>query len=290
MRDLASEIPPAIYRVQLRDMVAKGVVYYGYGRGRPVVLPQSMVQGESKQYQSRMLSIFEGVMESQWRGDEEIFEAAVDTDEGPKNLKGTVVPPHPSVEIQSGAVAIARWQVGFREADQAIRNAYDTLVPREAIRVISTIWEQLDRTSELAAARSRLLIGKLGKPRLAPLPDWFKNQRDKLSMADEGEVIANPRAVAVAELLIRAAIAAVPDNLELAAEIETGPMGRVVIDWCVPKGRLQWMVDAIEIPWPSVKVYQVSHPSESGLPKKLGTHIFFNAFDAIDSFVGFLGI
>ena len=164
------------------------------------------IKGESN-CQQRMLDVT-GVMEVQRWGDEERFEAAVHTEEGPKSLKGTVVTRCSCIDIQSGA--IPRWQVAFREADQAIRNAYDKLAPREAIRVISTIWEQLDRTSELAAARSRLLVGKLAKPRLAPLPDWFEDQRDKLSEADEGEVAANPSAVAIAELLVRAAVAAVP--------------------------------------------------------------------------------
>jgi len=163
------------------------------------------------------------------------------------------------------------------------------LAPREGIRLISTIWEQLDRTSELAAARSRLLIGKLVKPQLAPLPDWFEDQRGKLSVAGEGEVTANPCAVAVAELFVRAALAAVPGNAALTAELETGPMGRVIVDWCSPKGRLQWMVEAIDIPWPSVKVYQVSRRPDQNHPKALETRIFYNAFDAIDSFVEFAG-
>jgi hypothetical protein len=284
MSDLTSQTQPLKNHTRLQEMAARGV-RYSYRSGR-VVLPPSMFKGENKQCQSRMLSL-EGDMEVRRWGDEERFEAAVHTEEGPKNLKGTVVSPYSSIDIQSGA--ISRWQITFREADQAIRNAYDTLIPREAIRLISTIWEQLDRTSELAAARSRLLIGKLGKPQLAPLPDWFENQRGKLSVAGEGEAIANPCAVAIAELLVRAALAAAPGDAALTAELETGPMGRVIVDWCVPKGRLQWMVEAIDIPWPSVKVYQVLHRSEHGLPKSLEPHIFYNAFDAIDSFIRFVG-
>jgi hypothetical protein len=225
---------------------------------------------------------YEQHLKSLWQEDKE----SEHIEEQSSNLK-ILAPQRTFVDIQSGA--ISGWQTELREADQTIRNAYDKLTPKEAVRAISTIWEQLDRTSELAAARSRLLLGKLGKPRLASLPDWFENQRNNLSEADEGEITANPRAIAIAELLVRAVLAAVPDNPDLAAQIETGPMGRVVIDWYVPKGRLQWMVDALDIPWPSVKVYQVSHRSENGLPQKLETHVFFNAFDAIDSLVGFLG-
>jgi hypothetical protein len=230
-----------------------------------------------------------GVMEirrSRW-GDEERFEAAVETDEGPKNLEGTVLPPRQSVDIQSGPRS--EWQVDFREADRAVRDAYDNLSPRDAVRIISTIWEQLDRTSELAAARSRLLVGKLEKPRLVPLPRWFEDQRAKLLAADEDEVAASPYAISSAELLVRAAVAALSEDAALEAEIETGPRGRVIIDWHVPKGRLQWMVEAVDIPWPSVKVYQVSQRPSSAQPNAFESRILYNAFDVIDSLVQYLG-
>lgn len=284
MSDLTSQIQPVKNHTRLQEMAARGF-RYSYRSGG-VVLPPSMVKGENKQCQSRMLSL-EGDMEVRRWGDEERFEAAVHTEEGPKNLKGTVVSPYSSIDIQSGA--ISRWQITFREADQAIRNAYDTLTPREAIRLISTIWEQLDRTSELAAARSRLLVGKLGKPKLGPSPKWFEDQRAKLSEADEDELPVNPCAVTSAEFLIRAALAATPQHPRLEAEIETGPRGRVVIDWHVSRARLQWMVEAIDIPWPSVKVYQVAHQPKSSGVSKLESRAFYNAFDAIDSFVQFLG-
>jgi hypothetical protein len=224
-----------------------------------------------------------GVMEVVRWGDEERFEAAVQTDEGPRTFSGSL----PNLDVQSGS--LYRWQVVLREVDRGIRRAYDSLCPKEAIKVISTIWEQLERTSELAAARSRLLVGKLGKPKLAPSPKWFEDQRAKLSEADEGELPVNPCTVTSAEFLIRAALAATPPHLRLEAEIETGPRGRVVIDWLVARGRLQWMVEAIDIPWPSVKVYQVAHQPESSGVSKLESRAFYNAFDAIDSFVQFLG-
>lgn len=272
MSDSATVDQSAIYRKLRRN-----AFYYDYRTG-PVVLPSSGVESENKQRQSKMLSI-DGVMESWRRGREECFEAAVQTDDGPKNLEGRVVS-RPSADIQSGSVA--GWQTELQEVDHAIRNAYDTLVP---IKAVSAIWEQLDRTRELAAARSRLLLGKLGKPKLAPLPDWFKNQRDNLIVADEDELTANPRAVTVAELIVCAVAATVPN---LTAEIETGPMGRVVIDWHVPKGRLQWMVESMDTPWPSAKVYQVSQETEPTSVNTLKTRIFYNAFDAIESLVQFL--
>jgi hypothetical protein len=283
----ASEARLDTCRIRLHAAAYKGRrLYYGYRTG-PYVLPESIspIKSESSQPEQRMLDIA-GIMEVQRWGDEEGFEAAVHTEEGPKSLKGTVVRRWSSNDIQSGA--IPRWQVSFREADQAIRNAYDTLTPKEAIQVISTIWEQLDRTSELAAARSRLLAGKLCKPKMVPLPKWFEDQRAKLHATDEGDIAANPLAVTSAELLVRAALAGIPDSCGVEAELETGPMGRVIIDWRVPEKRLQWMVEPLDIPWPSVKVYQVSHEPYATSIDALETRVYYNAFDAVESFVRFV--
>ncbi len=281
MSDPTSEARPATYRTR-RGAGHNRVCDYTYRKG--FVLSESIsIKGEQRQ--QKMLDVT-GVMEVRRWGDEERFEAAVHTEEGPKSLKGTVVTSCSCIDIQSGA--IPRWQVVFKEADQAIRKAYDTLEPREATRVISTIWEQLDRTGELAAARSRLLIGKLEKPTLAPLPKWFQDQRAKLFEADEDELPASPLAIGSAELLVRAAIAALSEGAALEAEIDSGPRGRVTIDWNLPRGWLQWMVEAIEIPWPSVKVYQVSQRPSSTQPSAFESRILYNAFDVIDSFVGVL--
>ncbi len=48
------------------------------------------------------------------------------------------------------------------------------------------------------------------------------------------------------------------------------------------------MVEAIDIPWPSVKVYQVSHRPDSVEPSTFESRILYNAFDAVDSLVRFL--
>lgn len=264
------------YQKRLPETVGKGQLYGGYRTGSVVM------SRDNRQLSRRMLDIA-GVMEVVRWGDEERFEAAVQTDEGPKTFSGSL----PNLDVQSGS--LYRWQVILREADRAIRRAYDSLLPKEAIKVISTIWEQLDRTSELAAARSRLLVGKLGKPKLAVLPEWFEDQKVKLLEVDEGELAANPCAIASAEFLVRAALAAISRGAELEAEIEAGPRGRVVIDWHIPNGRLQWMVEAVDIPWPSVKVYQVAHKAAFDPRKALESRIFYNAFDVVDSFVQFLG-
>jgi len=236
MSDLTSESMSVYLKVLEKiEQKPKWWSHDGYSKGSLVVSESISSKSANKQCHSRMRNL-NGVMEIHRWDDEEHFDAAVDTEEGPKNLKGTVVHPGSFVDVQSGA--ISKWQVTFQDANQAIREAYDKLIPKEAIKLISAIWEQLDRTSELAAARSRLLVGKLGKPKLAMLPKWFEDQRAKLLEADEGELAANPCAVTSAEFLVRASLAALQQNSDITAEIETGPMGRVIIDWCLPKGRL----------------------------------------------------
>jgi hypothetical protein len=191
-------------------------------------------------------------------------------------------------DIETKEHTSKNWKDYFQEIDYSIRFAYDHLPTKDAIKEISKIWEQLEKTSELAAARSRLLVGKLPKPKLAPLPKWFVDQKPKLFEADEDEVAANPCTVSSAELLVRAALANVPQAKDLEAEIETGPMGRVIIDWCVPEGRLQWMVEALDIPWPSIKVYQISKSPAQNTTKVMESRILFNVYDVINSFHQFL--
>ncbi len=126
-----SEVRPVAYRTR-RGAGHNRVCYYSYRTGSVVLLESKSIKGE--QCQQKMLDVT-GVMEVQRWGDEERFEAAVHTEEGPKSLKGTVVNPCSCIDIQSGA--IPRWQVVFREADEAIRNAYDTLAlerPRGSYR------------------------------------------------------------------------------------------------------------------------------------------------------------
>jgi hypothetical protein len=192
----------------------------------------------------------------------------------------------PREELQG--ITPTNWQNAIKDIDKSILGAYENPLPKEAIKIIATIWEQLERTEELAAARSRLLLGRLPKPILGTLPQWFEKQKTKILTADEDEIAADPCAVSSAELLVRAVVAACLQANDFEAEIETGPRGRVVIDWYVPDGRLQWMVEALDIPWPAVKVYEVSHIPKPNGSKSIGTHIFFNVFDAIDSFKKFL--
>ncbi len=131
-------------------------------------------------------------------------------------------------------------------------------------------------------------MGKLEKPALADLPQWFQEQEAGLFECEEGVLPAHPYAVESAKLLVRACLAAVDDTQRPEAEVETGPMGRLILDWYVPDSRLQWMVEAIDLPWPSVKVYQLSRQSEVRAPKPPQTRIFHNAYDAVDSFTEFV--
>ena len=47
---------------------------------------------------------------------------------------------------------------------EAIRFAYHTLEPREALERIAKIWEELDGAVDLAQARSRLLLNQVRAP------------------------------------------------------------------------------------------------------------------------------
>jgi hypothetical protein len=249
---------------------------------QPAVIPWAE-SGQKQSVPGRMLDVSEGVMEE--LGWDHVV-ASLQTDKGLKSVRGRVLNQCSCIDIQSGA--LDRWKIVLDDAGNAIRAAYDKLDPKEAIKIVSTIWEHLDRTGELAAARSRLLLGKLSKPNLGSLPEWFENQRTKLFKTDEDEIAADPYAVNSAELSVRAVVAACPQANDFGAEIETGPRNRVVIDWYMPKGRLQWMVEAMDIPWPAVKVYQVSQIPKTDGTKSMETRIMYNAFDAIDSFKEFL--
>jgi hypothetical protein len=267
--------------VRLRNEAA------GKGCGQDLLI-QSIIKGsEHLSRTPRMASITEGVIELQqpppsWEGLEERFEAAVQTSEGPKKLEGTVRGHCACLDLQLGRVD--EWRVELQRADQAIRRAYEDPDPRKGLKFIAAVWEELHKTSELAAARSRILLGKLKLPQLAPTPNWFEDQKDTLSEVDHGELAANPLAVASTELLIRAVVAAIGDAEELRAEVDIGPAGRVLVDWLVPGIRLQWLVEATDTPWPSAKVYQLSYPIKGTLQEPPNTRVLYNAFDVVDSF------
>lgn len=230
----------------------------------------------------RMLCI-SGVMELL---DDDQFEAAVDTEEGKKTLQGQLRQPGTRTDIQSGS--LVRWEPQLGEVDRAIRSAYDKQPSAIALRTICSIWERLDRSSELAAARSRLLLSRLEQPALGELPGWFVEQNATLFEAEEGELTPNMLALQSTELLVRAVVAKLGEQNTPEAEIEVGPLGRIVVDWMVPDGRLQWMVEPVDLPWPSVKVYQLTVKRGSDRRGPPETRILHTAFDVLEEFGNFL--
>ncbi len=222
-------------------------------------------------------------------GDFEIWpsgriDGAIETEAGPIAFEGGTICSTEQVDIQSGP--LSRWPNAVEEAESAIRFAYDRMKPREALRTIGQIWTELDRAGELAAARSRILAGKLGRLRLAEVPEWFTARKQALAaqLDDDGAASVDMLALQSAELLVRACLAA-DGPARPAAEVEAGPLGRVVIDWCMPKGRLQWMVEACHSPWPLIKVYELTQEESNDINAPVQTRVLHNAFDAVESFV-----
>lgn len=210
-------------------------------------------------------------------------DGSVQTDRGPMVFSGGTVADTHCEDIQSGTLRSPESTID--QVDDAIRAAYEHLNARDALRVIAAIWDRLDRSAELAAARSRLLLGKLPPPPLADLPERFKSQSLALVAPEEGEPGAHPLAVQAAEMLIRACTAALPEACRLGAELSMGALQRVLVDWHIPEGRLQWMVEASDLPWPAVKVYHVARRDNKGIKGRPDARILHNAFDVVEAFV-----
>ncbi len=229
---------------------------------------------------SRMLGIQGGVGEFHNTGR---FEAAVQTDEGPKRLSG-----HVGCDLQSGP--IDRWKSAANDLEEALRRASDNLAPADALAAISRIRDELDRLSELAAARAHLATGTLRTPELAELPKWFEQSLSDLADTEEPDAAPSRAAVDSAELLVRALRARTRDNVEYKGILDVGPLGRLIIDWSVPTGRLQWMVEAVDLPWPTVKVYRLARGCVgSEEPRATKTRILHNAFDATEDLLSHVG-
>lgn len=167
-----------------------------------------------------------------------------------------------------------------------IRKAYDHLVPHEALNAISRIWENLDRTSQLAEARSRLVLGKLEFPQTVESPQWLSDQLGELSVSDSELAAANPLAVDAGQMLIRACLFGVTESVT--AEVRRAPMGNVFVDWDVAPNVLQWEVVPAALPWPGLKVNVVAMNTSKAKPE-IQSRIFHNAFDAIEYFQQQLG-
>jgi hypothetical protein len=233
-------------------------------------------------YKPEMFDVHEGVVEI-WRREGRI-DGALQTTGGAVAFEGGRILPEPSPDTQSGARP--DWRRFAEIATQGIRTAYDTMPLPEALKEIAAIWEELDRCAELAASRSRLLLGKLDPPPLCETPSWFESQKAEVleGAEEDGEAGARPEAFDSAELLVRAGLATLDQHEQIEAELEAGPLGRVIIDWGAPYGRLRWMVDVAELSWPAVKVFQLrcSHPASFDVAPD--TRILYNAFDVVQEF------
>jgi hypothetical protein len=217
------------------------------------------------------------------------IDGAIDTEAGPIPFEGGTICDPERVDIQSGP--LNRWRTAVEEAESAIRFAYDRMRPREALRTIGQIWTQLDRTGELAAARSRILAGRLGRLPLAEAPSWFTARKEALAEQrdDDGSASVDMLALESSDLLVRACMAAIDGPAKPEAEVEAGPFGRVIIDWYIPQGRFQWMVEACHSPWPLTKAYELTQEEGDSFGSPAQTRVLHNAFDAVESFVQFFG-
>lgn len=226
-----------------------------------------------------MRTVTEGVTEIDWNSRR--IAAALETDGGPVVFEGGRLLGQYSDDVQSGPSPV--WHVSLERANDAIRQAYDSLSPSEALSAIARIREELDRCSELAAARSRLLLGKLDPPGLCETPDWFVSQKAELvkSAEEDGDILPAPWVLDSAELLIRAVLVEVERPEACVAELGVGPLGRLIVDWRVGQGRLRWMVDATEVSWPAVRVFQLRRSGPGSLETLAETRIMYNAFDVV---------
>jgi hypothetical protein len=224
---------------------------------------------------------------SQLRGSYQIATSVVSATQGPRWLRiGTSDEDLARIYFAQALSAVATMKdparVGQAAIDAAIRRAYEKDRPSEALRKIASIWETIDRSAELAEARSNLLLRKITPPDLAPLPSWLDEQVPALRTHDDDAPGCNPSVVEVTTKLVRACLL-IPGAKKLRAELSKGPLGLVLVDWEVSPNRLQWLVGPTALPWPGLTVYFLSRYG-TGSDAKRETRIFHNAFDVLDYF------
>jgi len=156
-----------------------------------------------------------------------------------------------------------------------IRCAHKHLDAASAFDAISKIWERVDRVGDLAAARSRLLLGRIEAPSLATGP---VDGLDELSSADSSLAASVPSAIFATEKLIRAVRAAIPQLPDV--EICKAPMGHVFVNWKVAPNVIQWEILPSPLPWPGVTVRAVV--SNASKAAGIQSRIFHNGADVID--------
>ncbi|MCH7988630.1 MAG: hypothetical protein IID46_05685 [Planctomycetes bacterium] len=185
----------------------------------------------------------------------------------------------PPTDLQSGF--IHRSTVECDQAAYAIRAAHQHLSPEDAVETIGTIWESLEKTGQLAEARTRICLGKLKEPQLAERPAWLAEQLQDLSQADEDLAPSHPLAIEAADRVIRACLHL--STAEIEAKVQKAPLGNVLVGWDVEPHSLQWEVEAARLPWPGVKINALV-VDNSGDKPQAHTRIFHTAFEVIGHF------
>lgn len=137
-------------------------------------------------------------------------------------------------------------------ANEIIKSAFNELNTEEALEIIRSVWNQAEETCELAAARSRLLLAKLPKLSLAKAPSWYVEQLEALDEDDKASL--NPASKRASDLIVRSIAAKFPN---LSATVSVGALGRITLDWKIEMLKLAWMIEPVDLPFPSVKIYQV---------------------------------
>lgn len=193
--------------------------------------------------------------------DDGSFEATVDVEGGVKYLSGVGVQ-RASNEAEATCKALNY---------QVIR-AYDALRPEDALQTIGVVWNMAEKTCELAAARSRLLLGKLPKLPSAAVPLWFENA--VLEWDADDNAMLNPASLNAARKIVGCAAAEFPS---LQAQLTVGMLGRVTLDWYIENVRCSWMIDPTDLPFPSTRIYEARR-----LPRdKMQTRIIHDMHSAL---------
>ena len=190
------------------------------------------------------------------------FEGTFDTEEGLKYLSGVS-----AEDVPNEAAATCQ------SLENQIRRSYDALPVADALRTIGAVWTMAENVCELAAARSRLLLGKMPRPELTGAAEWFSNGCDQID-ADERESL-NPASLHAATTIARCVGKSVP---ALKADVSVGMLGRIVFDWHTAS-RFSWMIDATDLPFPLVRIYEARQLSSG----EMSSRIIHNMFEAIRS-------
>jgi hypothetical protein len=160
--------------------------------------------------------------------------------------------------------------------------------PVRALRHVASLWEALDGAVQLAQARSRLLLGRIQRPKVAETPSWLVGQLEMLGSTDDEGPAATEAAIESAGQLIRYVIAQ-DKTRTLRATLEKGPLGRVLIEWDSQHGRLQWLVAPPELPWPGASISVLARRGR-GSQATRESRVLFNVFDAYNHLLKFYDV